>query len=333
MKKGILPQIIFLLILSMVGCNLPIKATPKPVIIPTSDVTKPTEGEAAPIVLTPFIQTATAETGNPTDLPQGEPATATVRPEGVTPTLSQLPPTATLVAPTATRVPPTAVPPTPTIPTMRSGPSALASFLTTRPVINGDWTDLPTPSERPAQYVVYGKGNWGGEDDLSGSFRIAWDQDYLYIAVKVRDHQYVQESAGKDLFKGDSIEILLDTNVRGDYYVDSLNTDDYQIGISAGKVSVGKNLEAYLWYPAAKAGARIDIKIGATSSAGIYRAEAAIPWSLLEITPANGLHLGFAVSISDNDTPGHPGQKTMVSSVPLRDFLDPTTWADLTLKK
>ena len=334
MKKGTIYQIIFLLMMSMAGCNLPIKATPKPVIIPTSNASAPTEGEPTPIVLTPFIQTATAETGNPAELPPEEtqPA-ATVRPEAATTTLTPLSPTATLVAPTATQVPPTAVPPTPTIPAMRSGPAAIASFLAKSPAIDGDWGDLPSSTERPAQFVVFGKPNWEGENDLTGSFRVAWDQDYLYIAVKVRDNVYVQETTGKDLFKGDSVEILLDTNVRGDYYVDSLNTDDYQIGISAGNPTVGKNMEAYLWYPAAKTGTRYDIKIGAISSTGIYRVEAAIPWSLLGVTPANGMHFGYAVSISDNDSPGHPGQKTMVSSAPQRDFLDPTTWGDLTLKK
>jgi len=35
-----------------------------------------------------------------------------------------------------------------------------------------------------------------------------------------------------------------------------------------------------------------------------YLVEAAIPWSVLGVTPYGGLSMGFALSISDNDAAG-----------------------------
>jgi hypothetical protein len=66
---------------------------------------------------------------------------------------------------------------------------------------------------------------------------------------------------------------------------------------------------------------------------GIWRVEAAIPWSILGVSPADEMHLGFAVSVSDNDAGGENLQQSMVSSAAARSLVDPTTWGDLTLQK
>jgi hypothetical protein len=73
------------------------------------------------------------------------------------------------------------------------------------------------------------------------------------------------------------------------------------------------------------------VTIGSVSSSGLWRLEAAIPRSVLGITPYKGMHLGFAISVSDNDNPGTQ-QESMVSNVPGRMLTDPTTWGDLVLK-
>jgi len=65
---------------------------------------------------------------------------------------------------------------------------------------------------------------------------------------------------------------------------------------------------------------------------GITRVEAAIPWNVLGVVPAAGQSYGFAVSASDNDDTGQNLQQGMVSSVPTRVLVDPTTWGELQLK-
>lgn len=250
--------------------------------------------------------------------------------------------TATQPAATATSAPtqaastntPRPTVPTATVPSVRPRSPVVAKFLSTPPTLDGDWSewkDLTT--EYSATNVVFGQNNWTGEDDLAGSFHVGWDNNNLYIAVKVRDDQYVQNATGENIFQGDSIEILLDTKVRDDYFYDALSPDDFQLGISPGRPDVNGTKEAYLWFPRSVAGTKSNIQIASRLENGIYRVEAAIPWSLFEVTPAADMHLGFALSISDNDNTGANVQQTMVSNVAGRSLTNPTTWGDLKLER
>jgi Carbohydrate family 9 binding domain-like len=320
------------LILLLPACNLPIKGTPAPLTFPTPNLTL-TAVFAPPVIsLSTATLPAVVTAANPvvTFTSPGVNATSAPTATSVPPSPTPVPPIDIPVPPANTPVPPTHTP-IPTQPIMRSGPSALAPFLNSAPDINGDWSDLPSSSERPADTVVFGKSNWSGESDLAASFRVAWDTNYLYLGVKVRDDKYVQQASGANLYKGDSIEVQLDTNVMGDFFSTELGGDDYQLGISPGKGSVGDNMEAYLWLPISKTGVPAGIKMDAISGSGLYRVEMAIPWKVFGVTPTEGMHFGFAVSVSDNDISG-TYQQTMVSSAPNRSLVDPTTWGDLTLK-
>jgi hypothetical protein len=65
----------------------------------------------------------------------------------------------------------------------------------------------------------------------------------------------------------------------------------------------------------------------------MYRIEARIPWSVFGINPSNGMKLGLAVSVSDNDDTTKNVQQTMASSAPNRSLVDPTTWGEIVLTK
>jgi hypothetical protein len=181
--------------------------------------------------------------------------------------------------------------------------------------------------------VVYGKDNHKGANDLSGRAMVGWDEANLYLGIRVLDQKYVQNASGTNLFKGDSLDILLDTDVPGDFYLADLNEDDFQLGISPGSPTPNKNTEAYLWFPRPVEGTRDQIDIAARSRGDGYVVEVAIPWSVFDVNPFNGQHFGFAFSISDNDNPDKNLQESMVSYVPIRTLSDPTTWGDLTLIK
>ncbi len=212
-------------------------------------------------------------------------------------------------------------------------PYMTAGYINFDPTIDGSWSEWKDYTTLyPAASVVYGRGNWTGSADLEASYGAVWDYDYLYIGVKVYDDVYAQGATGQELFKGDSIEILLDTNLSGDYYVQSLSADDFQLGISAGED--GNHHEAYLWYPSSKAGSRTDkVDVGYMTEDGLYRIEARIPWSVFGVTPSNGMHLGIAVSVSDDDNESSNVQQSMVSSSAARSLVDPTTWGEIVLQK
>lgn len=248
--------------------------------------------------------------------------------------------------PTATVQTTTAVPPTPTetitetpVPTIsyegpneRSGPSVEAVYMDEEPTIDGVLDEEEWEMDRyDADEVVYGKSQWKNENDLSANFMLGWDEDYLYVAAKVKDENYVQRSSGKNLYKGDCIEILLDTSVAKDFYLEKLSKDDFQLGISPGSPKPGKDSEAYLWYPEEHAGGKSGVKIGSTLLDGGYRIEAKIPWDVFRTDPEDGAHYGFAFSVSDNDKSGESIQQSIISITSKRDMLDPTTWGDLVL--
>jgi hypothetical protein len=267
---------------------------------------------------------------------------ATITPGGVFPT--EIPALPTVAAPTNTPWPTftlipavvaTPVPPTPD-PMIRPGGSFVAKYVTTAPVLDGTYEEWIEKTEKyKLPYRVYGAGNWKNQADLEGAFGAVWDNTNLYISVKVTDDSYNQRKSGEMLYEGDSVEILIDGNLYGDYYVQSLGGDDFQIGLSAGNPVAGINPEAYIWYPSAKKGTSTSIQMSKVFETGsnIYRVEAAIPWSLLGITPKDGLHIGFAVSISDNDSTTSDRQDTMISTTAYRNFLNPATWGELILRK
>lgn len=318
MHKGkiLIPAI---LILSLVACNLP--GSPG-VVPPTFPVPN---------------QTMTALFSTPL------PTLALTSKPGQLPTFTGQPPATQ--APVVTQAPiATLIPTQPPAPTLTSPPVATADlsrrtvttvtagYLATKPKIDGDWNDLPD-KEYPAEIVVYGASAWKDRNDLAASFKIGWDATHLYIGVKIRDDKYVQNAKGNELFKGDSLEILIDTLISDDFYYNQLSPDDFQLGISPGRPNVEGAKEAYLWLPASITGSRGQVVIAANRSEadGITRIEAAIPWSIFAVTPKAGNHYGFALSVSDNDDAFENKQQKMVSNVKTRNLVDPTTWGDLTL--
>jgi len=126
------------------------------------------------------------------------------------------------------------------------------------PTIDGnlsEWGTLPNAINQ----VVYGPHNWIGAGDNSATYAVGWDANKLYLAAYVKDDVFVQNQTGESIFKGDSLELLFDTNLAADSHSVLANSDDYQLGISPGGLTSGNNPapQAYLWLPAPhKGGAR-----------------------------------------------------------------------------
>ena len=304
------------LIGSMLACNFPLM------------VSQPETGETNLTLTALYALDESATTTAPLT------ATATLQPT-MTTTMTFTPTETPTPTPTNTEIPPTATETPTSTATPNAAPSrpstqVVANYISSAPDIDGEWGDWDTTAY-PMKNVVYGAGNWNGSDDLEGSYKIAWDYTYLYVAVKVIDDVYKQGANGYDLYKGDSIEILLDTNLYDDFYYNVLSPDDYQLGISGGKPDVHGEREAYLWFPTSLAGTKTKVKIGSVQSDGLYRVEAAIPWTIFGVNPYFGLHMGFAISVSDNDDTSQNIQQTMISNVSNRHLTQPMTWGELTL--
>lgn len=307
------------IIFSAIACNAPQITRSTPSVYPTIDLTLTALSEPVTAAPTQTIVVPTAS------------ATPSITLPIPTSTFTLIPNTATF-----TPIPNTAKPTSTSTkvsyvgPAIRPGTKIKAYYLRREPTIDGVFDEWELP-RYPVESVVYGADHWSGRDDLSANVMVGWDDFNLYIAVKVIDDKYVQKATSEDLFMGDSLEVLMDTKVANDYYLETLSLDDYQLGISPGSPEPGTDTEAYLWYPRDERGGRGKVKVGAMFTDNGYRAEFKIPWDTFDIKPVKGTHYGFAFSVSDNDRSGENVQQSMVSSSPERQLTNPMTWGDLEL--
>ncbi len=239
-------------------------------------------------------------------------------------------------SPTPTRTPrPSATPtrtPTPA-PTARSnnGEDAIAVEVNSPILPDGDladWRAFPTVA---IDQITRGRERWSGQSDLSGSVAFAWDADNLYLSVERRDDTHLQTTSGENLYQGDVVELWLDTDVQGDYTVAEANGDDFQIVLSAGDFG-SRRAEGYIMYPLPRDDTRSRaIRIRALPLPNGYTLEAAIPWSLLDVRPRADFTLGYAVVLSDIDTPTTLESQTQLTTTPRPPFLNPSTFGNLLL--
>ncbi len=303
--------VMILLALFSTSCTLPSLASPTPFTFPTPDLT-----HTAIFAITP---SATSP-----------PSTVTPTEEPISTTETSLPGTvvATATGPTGTPLPSATMG---SLSERPNGNPITATFLSAPPVIDGDLSEWSTTAYGAEETVPYAGDNWIGASDLSATFYIGWDAEYLYIAISRTDDTFVQVSWGRYMYRGDDIEIQLDTDLAGDFHSAIMSSDDYQIGLSPGNFDSLES-EAYRWYPRYLESWLRTVVVEAVLTDDDYVLEAKIPWSVFDVTPVDGNRFGFALSLSDNDIAGTSSWQSMVSSVNTRRVTDPTTWGMLILE-
>ena len=197
-----------------------------------------------------------------------------------------------------------------------------------------DWTGDPTFTLNDKSQLAYklSSSSWNGPADLSGEIWTGWTPDGLYFAVKVVDDVHVQKSADENLWHGDYVEWQFDTQLEKDRDRKSMNSDDYQIGVSAGDFATVAPL-AYAWFNGPDAAGVLNIQQAQVQTADGYILETFIPKDLLKgITLAEKAIFGMNISLSDADD-ASLGQKAMLSTSSTRTYADPTTFGAITLVK
>jgi hypothetical protein len=203
-------------------------------------------------------------------------------------------------------------------------------FLDEPPTIDGDTGDWGGEIYA-LDKIVKGSEFYANELDLSGDFKIAWDMNFLYIGVTVRDTQFVQTASGPQLHNGDSLEVLLDTQWEADREDDELSSDDYQLGFSAGNLKEVSIPEGYMWAPVDKAAPLTMAKVAGRLTNDGYMMEVALSWEELGVSPTNEMFLGFLLSVSDNDSINRIEQQSVLSFSPERALHNPSTWVPILL--
>lgn len=229
--------------------------------------------------------------------------------------------------------PTTAPPAAPTVTLVPDPASAVAVRVAEPRSIDGDleeWEGVPSTA---SAFRVFRAAGWDGTEDLTAAWRLGWDADHLYIGVDVEDDVHVQTQTGNQIFRGDSVELQIDTEPARD--AASVNAETFQIILSPGDFA-GLPPSAFR-FQGTEGGRLVDapghsIRVAARRTAGGYQLEATIPWRDLDLAPSAGMRLGLALNANDNDTPGTAVQEVMMSSAPGRTLTNPRTWGALQLQ-
>jgi hypothetical protein len=217
-----------------------------------------------------------------------------------------------------------------------NGPVMTASLFKQGVSIDGDlkeWANLPCTDVASKEQISHGKaGDWQGAQDLSGRVCYGWDPNNLYIAFSVQDDHIVQKYTGGNLWKGDHVEIWVDTQLQLDFDSTSNSADDFQLGLSPGNFA-DVPPDFFIFTPDQPREAYdslVSWKVVKTPTG--YAGEVRLPKNVLKgLRPAAGQTIGVTFEPSDTDTPGGSEQELMLSSAPqsAANWGNPSYWNNL----
>jgi hypothetical protein len=203
----------------------------------------------------------------------------------------------------------------------------------TPPQVDGDLGDWENRDLATSSFRVYAVNGWDGTDDLTAAWRLAWDDAHLYVAVDVIDDTHVQTQSGELMYRGDSVEIQVDTAPQRN--ATAVSPDTYQLLLSPG--NFGDLSPSAFRFRGTGEGRIVGapghgIAVAAQQAGDGYTLEARIPWADLGVTPAPGMVLGIALNANDNDSSGAAVQEVMKSHVAGRTLTNPSSWGSLYLR-
>ena len=183
----------------------------------------------------------------------------------------------------------------------------------------GEWAGMPNAmAVDRAEQVVWGRGTWTSVEDLSGTVRLAWRQEYLFVAAEVTDDALRQSERGFNLWKGDHVELYVDAAPDLDPGRDTFGEGQFHFGFSPGNFkNTGDPLidcapEAVCFAPKGVASAGVLVAAKQTGDGWVL--EAAVPWPVFGIEPEKGLFLRVEAGLSDTDGDSAQQETLMTTS-------------------
>ncbi|MCB0075960.1 MAG: SH3 domain-containing protein [Anaerolineales bacterium] len=198
--------------------------------------------------------------------------------------------------------------------------------------IDGDLSEWGPATWAPIANVLYRSENWNGNEDLSGQVAATWNDDALIFAVRVTDDVLVQDAQDEEYYKGDSIEFFIDRDLEGDFDVAQYNGDDLQGVVTPGNFE-DRSPAARVWTPATTNFAN-EMQLAAQRTEDGYAMEFSVPWARIGVVPQAGAYFGYAIALSDDDTPkpSPPEQETQMSTSTRLPYPTPPHWGNMILQ-
>jgi len=165
------------------------------------------------------------------------------------------------------------------------------------PVIDGEADEIWQTAS--VQYInITIDGQCDNAEDCSGSFRVLYDAEYLYLLVDVNDEALVQDSDAAQGWLDDRIEVFIDGDNSKDDAQDG--TNDYQYCFRWNHGVVETPVE---WYRSP--GSLVGVEYAVVTTDSGYLFEIKLPWSTMIGGPVQEGHvIGIDVMVGDDDDGG-----------------------------
>lgn len=190
-------------------------------------------------------------------------------------------------------------------------------------VVDGELSEwnLSSPIEiKDAAQIIRDAGSWMGENDLSGTVYLMWDEEKLYLAAEIKEASAFGAVGLLEHDMEDNFKLYISTNPDSDPERNSYDTNDFLLYLM---------MDNQNWYTAFDRSmvereklerftsegmeGSIDALVGYekayTTIEGGFIFEAAIPWAnfsndyIAQYTPSVGDTVNFDFCITDNDYP------------------------------
>ncbi|MFN2165622.1 MAG: sugar-binding protein, partial [Anaerolineae bacterium] len=186
--------------------------------------------------------------------------------------------------------------------TLQVVPSLTVPAIDTAPTIDGDLSEYADLPSYEIPYTNIWEGSADDAADLTADFSVAYDSDYLYVAVQVTDDTVVSNIAPNDIkghWRSDSVEITVDPEGPGA----SENTlTTFKTGIfpfdTEGNVQAERDADANQGIISKTAP---DMQVASAATDEGYILEVAIPWNAVPGELTAGDSFGFNILPYDCD--------------------------------
>lgn len=194
-------------------------------------------------------------------------------------------------------------------------PSTDVCNAVTPPIIDGFGGEWSETSYALSNILL---GTINSPSDLSATFQIQWDNNYLYVLGNVQDDNLINDSAAE--YQDDGIEVFIDGgNEKGTTY----DSNDHQLMFRVND----NDIHDYSGGQVNPAGVTFAQNATATG----YTMEIRIAWSFIGVNPAGGMPLGIDIQVNDDDDGGDRDKKMSWNALIDQSWNDPSTFGTVTL--